>query len=430
MPKITKRLIDGLTATSERIILWDSEIKGFGLLVLPSGVRSFFVKYRNETGRQRRLTLGRYGVMTADQARTAARDVLASVSKGGDPVEERRSLRAAPTVSDLLDRYLREHVDIHNAPRTAESARLSIEKHIRPRLGSLRVASVTRQDVLRLHRAMQPTPRQANLTLAILSKAFSLAELWGIRPEGSNPCRKVPRYPENSRERFFSDEELARLGAVLGEAESPGLPWQEREGAKAKHRAKDGARVTPVSSRALSAIRLLLFTGARLSEILELRWEHVDFKRGTIALPGHKGGARRAHPVNSAALAILAIEPREDGSEWVLPAPLDKTRRLSKSVVENAWQRIRVRAGFPDMRLHDLRHTVGTLASQGGGNAFQVRDLLRHANVAVTARYANRAENPIRAISEDVGARIEAGMQGRPAAEIVTFAPRPKAQKD
>ncbi|MGJ0391163.1 MAG: tyrosine-type recombinase/integrase [Methylocystis sp.] len=426
MPKITKRLIDGLGEIAGRQIIWDSEIRGFGLLALPSGVRSFIVQYRNETGRQRRLTLGRYGVITADEARKAARDALSTVAKGADPAEQRQAQRSAPLVSDLLDRYLSHHVAVHNSARMAESARLSIEKHIVPRLGSLRVVSVTRQDVLKLHRAMEATPRQANLTLAVLSKAFSLAELWGLRPDGSNPCRKVPRYPENARERFFSNEELSRLGAALREAESPGLPWHEREGAKAKHRAKEENRVTPVSPRALAAIRLLLFTGARLSEILELRWEHVDFEGGTIALPDRKGGARRAHPVSSIALTLLADLPQEEGSPWVLPAPLDATKSLSKSVVENAWQRVRFRAAVPDVRLHDLRHTVGTFASQAGVNAFHVRDLLRHSNIAVTARYANRDSDPIRAVSEDVGARIMAGLENKPAGKIVVFARKPK----
>jgi integrase len=421
MPKITKRLIDALPPGGERLILWDSELKGFGLVALPSGVRSFVVKYRNEAGRQRRLTLGRFGVMTVDGARQAAREALAAVGKGSDPVDDRQSLRAAPSVSGLLDRYLAEHVDVHNAPKTAESARLSIEKHIRPRLGALRAASVTRQDVLELHRAMDETPRHANLTLAILSKAFNLAELWGIRPEGSNPCRKVPRYPESARERFFSGEELGRLGAVLREAEAPGLPWREREGAKAKHRAKEENRVTPISPRALAAIRLLLFTGARLSEILELQWAHVDFERGLVALPTRKGGGRRPHPVSTMALAVLADLPREQDSPWVLPAPKDTAKRLSQSVVENAWLRIRDHAGVADIRLHDLRHTMGTYASQAGVNAFQVRDLLRHANIAMTGRYANRDEDPIRSISEIVGERIAAGLDGGAPGEVVPF---------
>ena len=248
------------------------------------------------------------------------------------------------------------------------------------------------------------------MTLAVLSKAFNLAELWGMRPENSNPCRKAPRYPENARERFLSSGELARLGRVFREAGYPGLPWREREGASAKHRAKEGNRFTPISPRALAAIRLPLFTGARLSEILELKWEHVDFERATIALPSHTGGARRAHPVSSNVLAIVNEIARKEGSPWVLPAPSDGKKHLSKSVVENAWQRIHDHAGILDVRIHDLRHTVGTLASQTGVSAFLVRDLLRHSNVAVTARYANRDEDPIRRVSEDVSARISSGL--------------------
>ena len=177
MPKITKRLIDAIEPSAERIIVWDSEIKGFGMIALPSGLRSFFVQYRNESGRKRRLTLGRFGVMTAEGARKAARDALATVGRGVDPVEDRQALRAAPSVSQLLDRYLAEHVDVHNASRTADGVRFAIKRHILPRLGTLRAAAVTRQDVLKLHGAMQATPRHANLTLSILSKAFNLAEL-------------------------------------------------------------------------------------------------------------------------------------------------------------------------------------------------------------------------------------------------------------
>ena len=160
MPKITKRLIDALPPGGERLILWDFELKGFGLVVLPSGVRSFVVQYRNASGRKRRLALGRFGVMTVDGARQAAREALAAVGKGLDPVGDKQALRAAPSVSELLDRYLVKHVDIHNASSTAEGVRFAIERHILPRIGPLRAAAVTRQDILKLHGAMEATPRK------------------------------------------------------------------------------------------------------------------------------------------------------------------------------------------------------------------------------------------------------------------------------
>jgi hypothetical protein len=206
MPKITKRTIDALPDDGPRQIIWDSELKGFGLIALPSGVRSFFVRYRNDMGRERRLTIGRFGVLTADQARQAAQLALASVTEGKDPASERRTQRDAPTVSKLLDRYLAEHVEVHNSGRTIQEIRGLIERHIRRGLGALKSSAVTRQDIARFHRSLDNAPRSANIALAILSKAFSLAELWGIRPEGSNPCRRVPRFPESARERFLSAE--------------------------------------------------------------------------------------------------------------------------------------------------------------------------------------------------------------------------------
>lgn len=416
---LSKRYIDGLKKAPARSIHWDLSLKGFGLLHLPSGVKTFIFDYRSADARKRRYTIGRFGALTVEQARTEARMLAGRVAQGQDPAADVRKRREAPTVSELLDDYIAKHLEVENAPKTRVSVLSAIKLHIRPALGTLKVASVTRQDVLKLRRRMEGTPRQANATLAILSKAFSLAEEWGMRPEGTNPCKRVPRYEENERERFLSHAELARLGEAMVEAETIGLPWRVNESAKAKHRPKAENRRTAPNGRALAAIRLLLLTGARLSEILELRWEDVDFERGTAALPSKKGGTRRPHPVGSIALAILAELPRVEGSPWVLPAPLDPEASLSVSVVSHAWQALRARAGLDDVHLHDLRHTAGTLVSQMGANAFLVRDFLRHKTTAMTNRYANRDADPIRDMANSLGDRIAAGLNGGAGAEIV-----------
>jgi integrase len=420
MPKLTKRGIDAVPADTPRKILWDSEIKGFGVIFLPSGVRSFVAQYRNANGRQRRVTLGRYGVLTVEQARKEARLVLARVAGGDDPAQEKQAERGAGSIAELMSRYLSDHAEPHNAPSTVAGAREMVRLHILPEIGNLATRAVTRQDVLRLHKAMEGTPRAANHVLAILSKAFNLAELWSLRPEGSNPCRRVQRYRENARERFLTGEELARLGQAIGEAETIGLPWRLREGVKEKHRPKEASQRTRMNPTICGALRVLVLTGARLSEILELRWADVDFENGSLALPGHKGGRRRAHPVGTAALAVIAEQPRLDGSPYVFPAPRKAGGHLSKFVVENAWQKLREHAALDDVRIHDLRHTVGTYASQTGMNAFGVRDLLRHRSIAVTGRYANSASDPIREVSETVGDRIEAALAGA-AGEVVSF---------
>lgn len=423
MPNLTKRVVDAAKPQEKLSFLWDDALKGFGLQITPAGVKSYVLAYRTEAGRTRRMVIGRHGELAPDQARKLAAAKLGEVRMGRDPAAERQALRAAETVADLLDKYLSEHVEVHNAATTLVHAQRIVEKVLKPRVGKIKLASFGRADVVKLHRALADTPRQANLALAILSKAFNLAETWGIRPENSNPTRLVKRYAETERERFLNMDELARLGAALDEAEAKGLPWNiKAKGDARKHLAKDtDARRAAVSAPGIAAIRLLLLTGARLSEVLELKWNHVDAEAGTVAFPARKGGGRRAHPVGAGALAVLAGLPRR--GPWVLPRDADPKRHVSKEVVENAWQRIRAHAGLEDVRLHDLRHTVGTFAGQAGSNAFMISHLLRHSNLTMTSRYVNPDADPIRVLSDAVGARIEAGLKGEKApAEVIELA--------
>ena len=412
MPKLTKRAIDELKPSHAPVLTWDAELRGFGVLTMPSGLKTFVLQYRTAGKRSRRMTIGRYGVLTVDQARSIARDALVRVSQGGDPMSERRSFREAPTLDDLLTRYLAEHVASHNAASTRADVTALVEKHIRPRLGSIKVDSFTRADASKLHTAMKATPRRANHALAVLSKALSLAEIWGWRPANSNPCGNINRYAENHRKRFLNAAEIQRVGEALIEAETIGLPWRVAEpgvGAS-KHLPSEEDRRTMLSWQVIAAIRLLLLTGARLSEILSLKWSDVDDTAGTVALPGRKGGKREPHPVSSAALIVLTVVQRVPGSPYVLPRSSDSQRHISREVMESAWGRVRWRAAIEDVRLHDLRHTVGTYGAQAGVSAFIVRDLLRHTNISTTGRYANFDMDPVRNVSNIIGERIMAGL--------------------
>ena len=422
MPKITKRFVDAAEPRAERWIAWDDELAGFGLAVMPSGVKSYLVRYRTtETQRDRRLTLGRHGVLTPDQARVMAREILVGVVKGGDPAGDRREKRKGATMSELFARYLEEHVAIHCTPKTAVEVRRLVEKHLVPAVGALKVESFTNQDARRVHFSMRATPGSANRTLAALSKALALAEEWGMRPEGLNPCARVKKFPEKARDRFLSPEELARLGAVLIEAETVGLPWVVDETKpKAKHLARPENRVTPMDEAIVAVVRLLLLTGARRSEITELQWSHVDFGAGTIALPRQKGRERRPHVVSGTAMDILSRRRRIDGSPWVFPRVGDPARCIAGEVVQNGWDRIRHAAGIADVHLHDLRHTFGTTASRMGANAFEIRDSLRHANITMSARYVNADTDPLRLVAEAVGDALTAALEGR-RAEVVSL---------
>ncbi len=421
MPKLTKRFVESAKAAATDQVIFDDEIPGFGLRVLASGVRSYLVQYRNKQGRSRRLTIGKHGKITADIARKNALRIFDAVRAGNDPVAERRAYMDAPLVNDLLDRYLVEHVERRNRPRTAEEVKRLVERHVRPALGRHKVAAVTRHDVAKLHHALAATPRQANFVLAVCSKAFNLAELWSMRAEGSNPCTKIERNRENARERFLSADELGRLGDTLRRAEKAGLPWRVDERQPSKHLAKPENRRTLYSRVTTAAIELLLFTGCRLSEVLNLPWDQVDFDAGTIALAETKSGRLQTVVINAPARQVLKQLPGAEFSPWVLPSISDAKRPLSKTAIEGTWQRIRAAAGLEDVRLHDLRHTVGTYAGQSGANAFLVRDLLRHKDLSVTGRYVNRADDPVRTLSDQVGERIAAGLAGRKAAEVVAF---------
>ena len=406
--KVTKRSVESLPARDRPTVWYDDKLAGFGVRVMPSGRRFYFARYRNKHGRSRWFTIGEHGKVTAEAARAKAQRVLQTVAvDGSDPSGEREAFRAAPTVSELLERYIAEHVERQNKPRTQDSVKKIVERDLRPEFGQLKVAAVTRRDVYKFHAVQAYRPRQANLILAVLSKAFSLAELWEMRPEGSNPCRKIKRYPERHRERFLSAEELGRLGAVLRRAESEGLPW------------KNGGR-TLYRRVVTGAIDMLLYTGCRVSEVLNLRWECVDFAAGVIKLADTKSGGPQLVTMNGPARQILkALEAEKGASEWVLPSVSNPKQRISKAGIEAAWHKLRGAAQIDDVRMHDLRHTVGTYAGQTGANAFLVRDLLRHKNLAMTGRYVNRADSPLRTLSDQVGERIAAAMAGRKPAGVV-----------
>lgn len=414
MPKLTKRLVDDSVPRSSRFYVWDTELRGFGVLVLPSGVKTFVFQYRNAAGRSRRQTIGRYGALTVDEARDLAKRSSYQKDTGSDPVAEKRDYRAAPTVGDLLGRYITDHLEKRCSESTRRDVQALVEKHIRPRLGTIKVNDLTRADVSKLHNAMKETPRRANYAVACLSKALALAEEWGMRAENTNPCSKISRFAQEHRTRFLSGDEIARLGQVLTEAETLGLPWRTTKEAAptGKHLAKDDKRRTKVSWQCIGAVRILLLTGARLSEITGLKWTDVDEKAGTFALPDRKGGKRKPHPVSQSAIETINALPKVKGSTLVFPRPTDPKRPISAEVMESAWQRIRWRAGLEDVHLHDLRHTIGTYAAQAGVSSFIVRDLLRHRNITTTARYANFDANPVRDISNVVGERIAANLAG------------------
>ncbi len=382
--RLTKRLIDQAQPEADEYVLHDSDVRGFGCKVTPTGKKVYVLFYRTRDGRQRRPTIGQHGVVTVDQARDIAREWLAEVIRGGDPSQDRQDRRKAATMADLGDRYMREYAWVHKKPSSAKQDERLIENRIKPALGRDKVAAVTRADILDVHHGMRATPYEANRALALLSKMFNLAEAWGLRPDGSNPVRHVRRYAEQKRERFLSDAEMKRLGEALAQIEENGTE----------------------QATVLAAIRLLALTGCRLGEVIGLKWDWIDMAAGIIHLPDAKAGARKV-ALSDAALGVLRSLP--SGGAWVLPRQAGDGH-LPKFTLEHAWARIRKLAEMDDVRLHDFRHTVGTYGGQAGFNAFIIRDLLGHKTLAMTGRYVERDHNPMRTAANIVGERVAASL--------------------
>jgi integrase len=409
--RITKRTVDSARPRDKPFIIFDAAVKGFGVRVMPTGARSFVLEYRPGAGgrsvAKRRLTLGRYGAMTVDQARTAALNALAHIRLGSDPQAEKSGQRASPTVADLIDLFTTEHVDAKLKAGTAQGYKVALEK-LRAAHGGIKASQLTRAQVAALHAQMRANPYGANRFLAITSKLYSWGGDRGLLPEGhANPAAKIDRYKEESRERFLTSGELARLGDVLREAETIGLPWTvDEKKPKAKHLARPENRRTPIDPFAIAAIRLLILTGARLREILNARWEHVDFERSVLFLPDSKTG-RKPLFLNAGALAVLANVPRIAGNPHIIAGAKNGAPRFD---LRKPWAAVTRAAGLDGLRIHDLRHSFASIGAGASMGLPILGRLLGHSQAATTQRYAHLADTPARAAVETIGAAIEAAM--------------------
>ncbi len=375
MPKLTKRVVDALKSKASETVYWDDALSGFGVRVRPTGRKSYIVKCRCR-GRQIKMTIGTHGPMTVEQARTEARAIIAEAKAGQDPSAEYSRMRKSPTMKELGQRFLDEYVPTHCRPTTEREYRRSVELFINPQIGTRKAIEVERTDIARLHHGLRDKPYQANRTLGVLSKMFNLAEIWGLRPDGSNPCRHVKKYKEEKRGRFLSDEEYKRLGDALREAE---------------------AEKTETKS-AINAIWLLMLTGCRLNEIMTLKWAYVDLEAKELRLPDSKTGAKTVH-LGAAAIDQLEKITNIDGNEFVIAGKKTGARLTD---LQHPWRRIRESAKLADVRLHDLRHSFASRGLMVGEGLPMIGKLLGHSQVQTTARYAHLANEPIKSAADRI----------------------------
>tara|TARA_R110000868_G_scaffold409595_1_gene695403 strand:- start:9286 stop:10506 length:1221 start_codon:yes stop_codon:yes gene_type:complete len=382
---LNKRFVDGLAPSDKNYITFDGELRGFGVRVAPSGRKTFIVQYR-AGGRTRRVKLGVYGSVTVDQARTEARKRLGEVAAGENPAETIRINRRAPTVAALCDRFMEEHVRVRCKPSTESEYQRSINIFIKPAFGARKIQDITRTDVAKLHHDHRDIPYQANRTLGVISKMFNLAEVWGLRPDGSNPTRHIKKYPEEKKQRFLSPKEIGTLTRVLAEVEAEGTE----------------------SPYTVAAFRLLLLTGCRLSEIQTLRWDYIE--GSYIVLPDSKTGARRI-PFDQPVRDVLDSIERQDGNPYVICGKLPGSHLTD---LQHPWRRIRARAKLDDVRIHDLRHTFASAALEAGLSLEQIADLLGHSMLQTTARYTHLRDEVQRNAAKQASGFISEAMTAEP----------------
>ena len=375
--KLTKRAVDALSVEKSDAVFWDRDLAGFGVRVYATSRKVYVVQSRGPLG-PRRVTLGRHGEMSCEEARKQAAQVIDRIKCGEKP--EPGPPEAALTVAGLAGRFMRDHVETRCRPDTARSYRSLLDNHILPALGATAVARAGRAEVTALHHGLRGTPAVANAAVGLLARMFRMAEAWGLAPAGSNPCRGLRRYRTRKRERFLTPAEFRRLGRALRDLEAEGKTW----------------------APAVAAIRLLALTGCRRSEILDLHWDDVDRTAGEIRLRDAKAGPRMV-PLTAPACKVLEGIPRSPDDPRVFPGGNGKSRPLSLSYY---WGAVRERAGLDEVRIHDLRHSYASRALALGESLSAIGRLLGHRHVVSTARYAHLMREAEKAAAARVGESI------------------------
>ncbi|HUS97825.1 MAG TPA: tyrosine-type recombinase/integrase [Hyphomicrobiaceae bacterium] len=393
--KITTRVVEGLMA-GETVA--DTDLPGY-FVRRQTGAATYFVrKYAN--GQRHFVTVGEHGRegWTERRARDQALQVIAALKQGRDPATERSSAKSMPTLAQFAADFIALRGTTLKKG-TLANYRSLLNKQIAPRngaghlardcLGNFKLDALSHRQVAAVHASLWETPRAANHMLAFLSSVYSEAQAAGLVPEDVNPTQRVKRYTIQARQRFLSEEEIGRVGEVLTQAEL------------------DGSE----DPYAIAAIRLLILTGCRRNEILDARWDWIDFERGLLNLPDSKTGAKPIY-LSPPAIALLRTLPRVNGNPFIIVGAKEGQSWVN---LRKVWVRVRVRADLQptifgngkieQVRIHDLRHSFASLLASGGASLPMIGKLLGHSQPQTTARYTHLTDDPLRRLSDDLGKR-------------------------
>lgn len=389
MPKVKLDSAFCLTATCEpgrkRTDYWDEAITGFVLECRPSGGKTFYLRYFDESGRQRQHKIGGYGDITFDQAKKRAKVLRSEVVLGSDPAAKKAERKAIPTYAELAAQHI---ADVKNYLKRPMNVERVIELHLLPRWGKLRLDQITQQDIakwLAEKLASGLAPATIEKIRVTFNRSFELAAKWGIPGGQINPVKHVPRRRfNNARERYLTADQAKRLHQAVEASTNPQLKF---------------------------IVGLLLLTGARKSELLHAQWCNVDLERRAWYIPDTKTGKPRHVPLAQAAIDLIERLPKWERCPWLLPNP--DTRKPFNSI-KRAWDTARTEAGLQGLRLHDLRHSAASFMINAGIDLFAVGRILGHADHQSTMRYSHLANDTLLAAVEAGAAKLSVDWANQP----------------
>ncbi|EDT0784775.1 tyrosine-type recombinase/integrase [Salmonella enterica] len=389
--KLTKSAVDAAQPQAEAVELRDTLVPGFLCKITPAGRKVFMLQYRTNAGERRKPSLGLYGELTVEQARSLAQEWLAQVRRGGDPAAEKAEARQAPTIKELCTKFMEDYSKKRNKLSTQAGYQAVINRNIIPLLGRKKVQDVKRPEIAGLMEKLSYKQTEANKVFSVLRKMFNMAEVWGYRPDGTNPCRHVPMFPAGKSTHLISDEEMGNLFRQLDKIESEGLENY----------------VIPLG------IRLQFEFAGRRSEIIALEWNWVDLQNRRVVWPDSKTGGM-SKPMSEEAYRLLSTAPRQEGSRYVLPSPSHAGKHLTTGEYYGGWSRALKAAGATHVGTHGIRHRSATDIANSGIPVKVGMALTAHKTVVMFIRYVHTEDKPVREAAELVANRRKTitGMQG------------------
>lgn len=366
MPKFTKGYIDSLKPKDKPYEVWDTDLKGLGVMVHPSNRKTYYFVYRYKSLKKERLKVGVHGNITCEIAREIIRGWSGDLVRGINPKDHNKrqeiDIKQSMLFVDFWQIFTDKYIAQHHRPSTVKGNKSRIKNNILPFFGAKKIADIERQDILAFKDSFPYVQGNCTKCLILLSTAFDQAELWGYRDQNSNPCKGIKKQGDKKMERFLTAAELKKLEEILTSQSSSGT-----------------------SPYSLAAIWMLIFTGCRSGEIFTLQWKDVHLEDGYLYLKDSKVGVRTI-PLNDKAKQILISLQKQAGNSYVF---CGRSPGTCLQGVKRAWQKVRALAGIPDIRIHDLRHSFASFALKEGVDLYTVSKLLGHKNIATTTRYAH-----------------------------------------